>query len=300
MGCGGWLVLSWCRGAPLCAALCARAQSTDSLQGRAAQTPRKPNKPRVYTSARWGHGPLQHILCAMSAPFEGMRGMCAQCAPRVIRRPLIVRRVTRSHPRLNRANRHEEFHGPPHSAAALRHSSARRASSAFTAGASVSAADRSQCAAASLSSAAERGPAAQTPHPPLSTKARMALADASFGTARKTLAESALSPSSLHHSGLATSSHSSSFLQHVEGACRGLCPALRSHRLALPGLEEPLRGLHDVPRAGEREFGRALLRINAEHSLQEADHGPRCSGTTLPDVRPRGCSTSCGHRRDHF
>eukprot|EP00964_Phaeocystis_antarctica_P043573 scaffold25006_cov64-Phaeocystis_antarctica.AAC.4 len=40
--------------------------------------------------------------------------------------------------------------------------------------------------------------------------------------------------------------------QHVEGRCRGLCPAHRVHRIALLGLEEPLRGLHVVPRVGER------------------------------------------------
>eukprot|EP00964_Phaeocystis_antarctica_P125756 scaffold89428_cov63-Phaeocystis_antarctica.AAC.4 len=40
-------------------------------------------------------------------------------------------------------------------------------------------------------------------------------------------------------------------LQHVEGICRGLCPLLRAHRTALFGLEEPLRGLHVVPRVVE-------------------------------------------------
>eukprot|EP00964_Phaeocystis_antarctica_P048750 scaffold28224_cov58-Phaeocystis_antarctica.AAC.3 len=40
--------------------------------------------------------------------------------------------------------------------------------------------------------------------------------------------------------------------QPFEGACRGPCPHLRAHRVALLGLEEPLRGLHDVPRGAER------------------------------------------------
>eukprot|EP00964_Phaeocystis_antarctica_P018234 scaffold10094_cov53-Phaeocystis_antarctica.AAC.2 len=40
--------------------------------------------------------------------------------------------------------------------------------------------------------------------------------------------------------------------QHVESRCRGLCPVLRAHRPALLGLEEPLRGLHLVPRVAER------------------------------------------------
>ena len=79
----------------------------------------------------------------------------------------------------------------------------------FSAGAGHSAAARSKCAAASLSSAAERGPAAQAALFPLSTIARIALASTLSGAALTTLADSALSPSSLHHSGLATSAHSS-------------------------------------------------------------------------------------------
>eukprot|EP00964_Phaeocystis_antarctica_P126431 scaffold90127_cov63-Phaeocystis_antarctica.AAC.3 len=39
--------------------------------------------------------------------------------------------------------------------------------------------------------------------------------------------------------------------KHVESSCYGLCPALRVHRIALLGLEEPLRSLHFVPRVGE-------------------------------------------------
>jgi hypothetical protein len=80
----------------------------------------------------------------------------------------------------------------------------------------------------------------------------MALADASFGAAFTTLADSALSPSSLHHSGLATWSHSSSVSRLKAAAVASACPALRAHRHALPGLKEPLRGLHIVPRGGER------------------------------------------------
>eukprot|EP00964_Phaeocystis_antarctica_P111517 scaffold75867_cov34-Phaeocystis_antarctica.AAC.2 len=95
------------------------------------------------------------------------------------------------------------------SAASLRHQSARVAKEVFLAGAEQRAAVRSKCVAASLSSAAERGPASQRPpHIPLSTNARMASAASSFGAARTTLADSALSPSSFHHSGLATSAHS--------------------------------------------------------------------------------------------
>eukprot|EP00964_Phaeocystis_antarctica_P116361 scaffold80300_cov75-Phaeocystis_antarctica.AAC.2 len=93
----------------------------------------------------------------------------------------------------------------------LRHQAASSASSAFPAGAGCSAAARSKCVAASLSSAAERGPATQAPHAPLNTSARMQWAGPWFGAALTTLADSALSPASFHHSGLATSSHSSRF-----------------------------------------------------------------------------------------
>eukprot|EP00964_Phaeocystis_antarctica_P039870 scaffold22792_cov64-Phaeocystis_antarctica.AAC.2 len=131
-----------------------------------------------------------------------------------------------------------------------RHWSASLEDSAFHAGASHCAADRSKCAAASLSSAAERGPASQALCIPLSTYARMSIAVAMFGAARNTLADSALSPSSVHHVRLG---HLVARLQpqHVEGLCRGLCPALRAHRIALLGFKVPLRGLHDVPRVGE-------------------------------------------------
>ena len=58
-------------------------------------------------------------------------------------------------------------------------------------------------------SAADRGPAFQAPRPPPSTKPRIRRASTSSGAALTTLADSALSPSSLHHSGLATSAHTS-------------------------------------------------------------------------------------------
>eukprot|EP00964_Phaeocystis_antarctica_P063348 scaffold38018_cov59-Phaeocystis_antarctica.AAC.1 len=96
-----------------------------------------------------------------------------------------------------------------------------RARCAFPAGAGCSAAARSKRVAASLSSAAERGPASQTFTSPLSKKARISLVIQSFGAALTTLADSALSPSSFHHSGLATLSHSSriSMLKAAAVAC---------------------------------------------------------------------------------
>eukprot|EP00964_Phaeocystis_antarctica_P042993 scaffold24650_cov82-Phaeocystis_antarctica.AAC.1 len=111
-----------------------------------------------------------------------------------------------NHLGLHRATLHRTYIA----SARLRHCSANPEDSAFHAGASHSAADRSKSAAASMNSAAERGPVSQAPHAPLSTQARMSSVDSLFGTARKTLADSALSPSSFHHSGLATSSHAGS------------------------------------------------------------------------------------------
>eukprot|EP00964_Phaeocystis_antarctica_P063352 scaffold38018_cov59-Phaeocystis_antarctica.AAC.5 len=87
----------------------------------------------------------------------------------------------------------------------LRHEAAFSARLAFATGAVCSAAAASKCVAASLSSAAERGPASQAP--PHRTIARISLVIQSFGATLTTLADSALSPSSFHHSGLTTSSH---------------------------------------------------------------------------------------------
>eukprot|EP00964_Phaeocystis_antarctica_P021068 scaffold11657_cov58-Phaeocystis_antarctica.AAC.3 len=60
--------------------------------------------------------------------------------------------------------------------------------------------------------------------------------------------------------------------QHVEGRCRGRCPVLRAHRIALLGLEEPLRGLRDVPRVGER-----CTEVVVRHGLV----GPQGDGLTV-------------------
>ena len=97
-------------------------------------------------------------------------------------------------------------------AAFLRHQPACWAASSFKTEASNSTLDRSKYAAASLSSAAERGSGFEAPTlrlSPLSTKARTLMAFSSFGAALTTLADSVLSPSSFHHSGLATSAHTS-------------------------------------------------------------------------------------------
>eukprot|EP00964_Phaeocystis_antarctica_P003409 scaffold1832_cov32-Phaeocystis_antarctica.AAC.2 len=94
--------------------------------------------------------------------------------------------------------------------AMLRHMSATRANWGFAAGALDRAAACSKCAAASSSSAAERGPTSQASDNPPSTAARMMTAASLSGAAFTTLADSALSPSSFHHSGLGTSLHCSS------------------------------------------------------------------------------------------
>eukprot|EP00964_Phaeocystis_antarctica_P064832 scaffold39038_cov62-Phaeocystis_antarctica.AAC.1 len=90
-----------------------------------------------------------------------------------------------------------------------RQKAASTANWAFGTGAWLSAAVRLKCVAASLSSATERGPTSQAPFRPPSTSARMWWACSSSGAALTTLADSALIPSSFHHSGLATSSHTS-------------------------------------------------------------------------------------------
>eukprot|EP00964_Phaeocystis_antarctica_P136936 scaffold101424_cov43-Phaeocystis_antarctica.AAC.2 len=94
--------------------------------------------------------------------------------------------------------------------ASLRQKAACSASSAFAAGARCSTAARSKCRAASMSSAAERGPVSAQYHPH-STSARIWWATPSSGAALTTLADNALSPSSFHHTGLATSAHAFRF-----------------------------------------------------------------------------------------
>eukprot|EP00964_Phaeocystis_antarctica_P023071 scaffold12880_cov59-Phaeocystis_antarctica.AAC.1 len=70
-------------------------------------------------------------------------------------------------------------------------------------------------------------------------------------------------------------------LQHVEGRCRGLCPVLRAHRLALLGLEVPLRALHIVPRLGEH-----VGEVEVRHGVVGLQGyglavGPACSAPVL-------------------
>ena len=96
-----------------------------------------------------------------------------------------------------------------------------------------------------LISAAERGSTSQAAHVPLSTAARMVLATVSFGAALTTLADSALSASSFHHSGLTASAHRlfrSKSKAIVVASAQSAEP--RAHRMALLGLEVPLRSLH--------------------------------------------------------
>mmetsp|Transcript_15301 Transcript_15301/g.36371 ORF Transcript_15301/g.36371 Transcript_15301/m.36371 type:complete len:218 (-) Transcript_15301:423-1076(-) len=80
----------------------------------------------------------------------------------------------------------------------------------FCAGAVVSCAVRSKCVAASLRSAAERGPDSQAVSWAASTSDRI-LCPTSLSVPSTTVFERALRASSFHHSGLATSAHSSTF-----------------------------------------------------------------------------------------
>eukprot|EP00964_Phaeocystis_antarctica_P155065 scaffold124036_cov66-Phaeocystis_antarctica.AAC.3 len=128
--------------------------------------------------------------------------------------------------------------------AAVRHQAASPANAACCAGAGCSAAARSQCAAASLSSAAERGPTSQHRSPHL--VGYPIVRRRPHNPRRQHLEPLVVPPLRLGHLGALPTR------QHVEGRCYGLCPDIRAHRVALLGLEEPLRSLHNVPRVGER------------------------------------------------
>ena len=81
------------------------------------------------------------------------------------------------------------IHSSPEDSARLRHVAALAAKPAFRGGARSSAAARPKCAAASLSSAAERGPTSQAQHCPHSAIARISLASTLSGAALTTLAD---------------------------------------------------------------------------------------------------------------
>eukprot|EP00964_Phaeocystis_antarctica_P039238 scaffold22445_cov73-Phaeocystis_antarctica.AAC.10 len=165
--------------------------------------------------------------------------------------------------------------------AAVRHQAASPANAACCAGAGHSAAARSKCVAASLSSAAERGPDSQPTQFPRSTIARIWLAASSSGAALTTLADSTLSPSSFHHSGLATSAHA---------FCVSM---LRANAVARPqGLEptESLRGLRVVPRADEHgtEVEVRCGRVGLQGDCLAVD--PGCSAPVLLRAVPDALS----------
>eukprot|EP00964_Phaeocystis_antarctica_P023722 scaffold13254_cov51-Phaeocystis_antarctica.AAC.1 len=93
--------------------------------------------------------------------------------------------------------------------------------------------------------------------------------------------------------------------QHVEGICRGFCPVQGAHRIALPGLEVPRRGLHLVTRVGERctevedtprarrasgrwPRGRSWLPCASHPSSRTARPLPAASSTRRPTARRAG------------
>ena len=92
-------------------------------------------------------------------------------------------------------------------AAPTRHHSALSVNSAFAAGAECSVAPRSKCAAAFLSSAAERGPASQASSCPQHHSPHLVTFKSVRRRPHHPRRQRLLSPSSFHHSGLATSSH---------------------------------------------------------------------------------------------
>eukprot|EP00964_Phaeocystis_antarctica_P153091 scaffold121198_cov48-Phaeocystis_antarctica.AAC.2 len=156
-----------------------------------------------------------------------------------------------------------------------RHDSASPVSSAFATGASDSAAARSKCAAASSSSAAERGPASQAPLKPVSTTARILRADSMFGAALTTLADSALSPSSFHHSGLATSSHAS---------CRSFSKAIA---VASAQSSEPT-GKRSLASRYRGAASTSCPELSSTAPSRTAGPQPAASGTGRPTARRCG------------
>eukprot|EP00964_Phaeocystis_antarctica_P088255 scaffold56166_cov64-Phaeocystis_antarctica.AAC.3 len=176
-----------------------------------------------------------------------------------------------------------------------RHQAATWANWAFTAGAGDSAAARSQCTTASLSSAAERGPICQAPSAaPLSTTARIMLGGTSFGAARTTLADSALSSSSFHHSGLATSAHCScrSFARSPPDSA----PSPRGTAARPPRSAPSCRALHrgSCTRGARRASGRwprgrSCLLCASPALRRTASPPPAARRTRRPSARRRGC-----------
>eukprot|EP00964_Phaeocystis_antarctica_P056370 scaffold33258_cov62-Phaeocystis_antarctica.AAC.4 len=78
--------------------------------------------------------------------------------------------------------------------------------------------------------------------------------------------------------------------QRVQGTCRGPCPVLRAHRKALLGLEEPLRGLHVVPRVGEH-CAEVVVRPRLVGPQGDGlAAGPGCSAPVLLRGVPRALS----------
>ena len=123
----------------------------------------------------------------------------------------------------------------------LRQQAASSAKLALIAGAGHSAAARSKCVAASMSSAAERGPASQAGDCPHSTVARIRLACRSSGAALTTLADSALSLSSFHHS-CASGGCSFARASRVPDFFCGLYPSLVGQASFRKGKRQQTRG----------------------------------------------------------
>eukprot|EP00964_Phaeocystis_antarctica_P030181 scaffold17018_cov60-Phaeocystis_antarctica.AAC.4 len=78
--------------------------------------------------------------------------------------------------------------------------------------------------------------------------------------------------------------------QHVKAVCRGLCPLLRTLLIELAGLEEPLCGLHMVPRVAEHctEIGECAGLVGPQGDGLAVD--PCCSAPVLLSLVPQAVS----------
>ena len=121
-----------------------------------------------------------------------------------------------------------------------------------------------------MRSATTRDPRSQAPPCPLSTAARIWLAPKSFGAALTTLADSALSSSSFHHSGLATSAHASSFSMLKARAVAIAQPPKPIEERSVEAAQRFLEAMERFP-VGSEPWGRATASAYMELGQEQCD-----------------------------